>query len=233
MASLYFHIDDTVYESDLWEQREKPEDFLHSFGGSPNHTGIIYSGCPKPPHLLYTLDLTDPKVHIEIPGVRWLPLFYAFQYDASPLYYRVLSDHEVQIVRQERTSWTDDFPYRGYPAQFPFYWVQVTVPRMLDDHLDDLCQEWEELVVENAVSGVRTDHNDLIALVAVLWQGAPKTKCLNPSCQNQSMDVFAIIRHDIIEGLSLWGPDGDAAGVKIAYEMCPKCQMIYVSNQYT
>ena len=65
------------------------------------------------------LDLTDPKLALKIPGVRWLALYNAFQYDSSKIQYRIVSDSEVQIVYQERMHYTPDFPYEHFPEHLP------------------------------------------------------------------------------------------------------------------
>jgi hypothetical protein len=215
MAAVYAISDNTVYKSRLYVTSREPTEYRHSFGGPLQHEVIPFVHC-EPPHLLFTLDLSDPNLEIEFADGRWLPLLYAFQYDASPIFYRILSDDKIEIVRQDNTNWTGDFPYSGFPREFPFHWARVGEPNVISDDDDP-----------------DTDLNDVIAMSARLVQGATNTRCINPGCTGLNMEILAVLSHDEVDDFSYWGRSGDAEEVVIVYEMCPKCDLVHATNQCT
>lgn len=235
MALIFTASTNAVFTSQIQVANGGPHGFLHSFGGPPKHEGAVFHGCDKPLQLLYTFDLSDSRVPVRLPGIRWLPLYYAFIYDASPIYYRIASDQQVVIVRQEETQWTDGFPYSDLPDAFPFRWAEVSDLRPLEDVIKAANGEelWKEMLEEDAQAGIENDSNDLIALASGLWQGAPKTECINPDCEKQTMNVLAVVYHDDVDGVSFWGPSGDEEGIQIVYEICPLCAMLRATNQCT
>lgn len=85
MASIFTASTNAVFTSQIQVASGGPHEFLHSFGGPPKHEGVVFHGCEKPLHLLYTFDLSDSRVSVRLPGIRWLPLYYAFAYNASPI----------------------------------------------------------------------------------------------------------------------------------------------------
>src|SRR4051794_28820588 len=97
--------------------------YKHTFGGPPRHEGVQLAGLGRPAHLLYCFDLEDPAVGLTLPGVRWLPIYYAFwsQGGAFGIAYRVLSDDRVELLnkpfRARVGRATRDF-YEHFPAQF-------------------------------------------------------------------------------------------------------------------
>lgn len=139
------------------------------------------------------------------------------------------------IVRQEETQWTDGFPYAAFPAHFPFRWAEVSDLRPLEDVIKAANGEalWKEMLEEDAQAGIENDSNDLIALASGLSQGAPKTECINPDCEKQTMNVLAVVYHGEVDGVSFWGPYGDEEGIQIVYEICPRCAMLFATNQCT
>lgn len=233
MTWLFKRTLDGVAEASLFAWKNRPSPYQHSFGGEPRHKGIVPDDCVHPIHLLYTLDLSDPALELQIAGIRWLPLFYSFQYDVSPLYYRILSDDEIRIVHQRSTKWTADFPYPNYPTHFPFRDVTVSSFGLMDK-----CFDYEgdqntrpELVDEHRRNEIATDDDDVIAFAHHLPQGAAKQPCHNSDCKDQLMRIFAVIRHNAVNGVSLWDQWGEEEGVVIVYAMCPTCHMIFVTNQ--
>jgi hypothetical protein len=183
--------------------------------------------------MLFNIELADPNCRLAIPDVRFLPMYYGFQYDSTPLWYRVISDSAIEIVRQDTTKWLDDFPYEGYPVTFHESRIDVAEPVPVNEYLDDdfFRERWSDDVATMKEFGRAPDHNDLIACVSGLWQGAPKSRCINPSCDGRQMDIIAVIEHDAIDGVSLWGDSGTGPEVKIVYEMCPICSLIHATNQ--
>jgi hypothetical protein len=220
--------------SDLREWEQSP--YKTSFGGPPRHEGVVPAGCSRPLHLLFNLDLSDPCCRIDFPNVRFLPLYYAFQYDASALWYCVVSDTAIEIVHQAKTVWLDDFPFKGYPAEFPPSAIEVGEPRAVTEFLNSRTESgstvWEDWAANVSEQGNLPDHNDMIACHALLWQGAPKTACRNRTCNRQTMDILAVIEPNPVANVSLWG-EYDDEGIQIIYQCCPRCRIIYVTNQCT
>src|SRR5262249_18125580 len=95
----------------------------HTFGGPHDRKGTSRENCNGILiHLLHRLDLTDPAIPFSIPGVRWLPFYYCFDFRANDLGYRLISDDELvaffptddpNVSNEE--SWPDD----DYPLEFP------------------------------------------------------------------------------------------------------------------
>ena len=58
----------------------------HSFGGPHDRKGAAREDCRGILiHLLHRLDLHDPAIPIAIPGVRWLPFYYCFDFRVNTL----------------------------------------------------------------------------------------------------------------------------------------------------
>src|SRR5262245_45899839 len=97
--------------------RGKKSRFGHSFGGAAEYDGLKRFKGQPPAHLLFRLNLSDPAVGINLPGVQWLPLLCAIRYGACDLGYRILSDSSVKILYQRETKAWDGFPYDDYPGK--------------------------------------------------------------------------------------------------------------------
>lgn len=55
--------------------------YRHTFGGPPDRQGTARQDCNGLLlHLLHRFDLKDPAVPVAIPGIRWLPLYYCFDF---------------------------------------------------------------------------------------------------------------------------------------------------------
>ncbi len=96
--------------------------FDHWFGGRISDFGIRFVNVDDVPlHLLYSLDLVDPSVPVEIPGVTRLPLLYGFRCMSvdTTFIYRALNDTEVELIDPTLFSDDADIPYAGYPRHFP------------------------------------------------------------------------------------------------------------------
>src|SRR5207248_3252713 len=93
--------------------------FGHRFGGPAEYSGLAAYKRQPPVHLLFRLNMTDPRVGVTLPGVNWLPLLCAIRYGACDLGYRVLSDDAVRILHQSETKAWKDFPSADYPAALP------------------------------------------------------------------------------------------------------------------
>lgn len=124
--------------------------FNHTFGGETPYEGAVPAGGEHPIHLLFRLDLTDPNISIDLGPVRYLPLFYPFQYGAS-IVYRVHSDSRIQIESIRNCDWKRDYPFENYPPHFPVSSVVVTEPQvvgvdrgLVDDH-NAACEEEDQI----------------------------------------------------------------------------------------
>jgi hypothetical protein len=92
----------------FWLQHDDADDLDelrkdgHTFGGEAQHDGAIPPECPKPVHLFYHLDLSDPLLGIEFPKLKlkYLPLYYALGNLGGPFRYRVVSDTRIEMLCQ-------------------------------------------------------------------------------------------------------------------------------------
>jgi hypothetical protein len=99
--------------------RSRRRKYEHSFGGPPCHDGITQPGFESyPAHLLFRFDLHDPEIGIEIPGLRWLPIYYAWR--AGGICYRLVSDSQIERIGESYSE--HDFRYGtfdNFPPPFP------------------------------------------------------------------------------------------------------------------
>jgi hypothetical protein len=105
-------------EVDHWKGADNP--YQHSFGGPVRHRGTTMPEVGREVHLLYNFDLTDPKLGLKIPHLRWLPIYYPFRNNDGGFSYRVVSDDEIVPLTK---PWTKadgkrkDF-FQDFPAPF-------------------------------------------------------------------------------------------------------------------
>jgi hypothetical protein len=228
------------------------ERFLHIFGGSRQHKGTTPQGCEVPLHLVYTFDTTDPAFVLQIPGIRYLPLYYSFPYNAGACGYRVKSETEIEVLYMETKEVERDFPYEGYPSEFPEQRVRLA-PISYEQH--------KTLVfyLEAGVEALRAEDRKLIideynypftqiGGVQRMWQDIPSVACPNPSCSNSKhscfMEVFAVVWNQPHKGVFLWEmprkkvyqwekDDDDSCDTQLIFQFCPKCFSIHVCNRCT
>lgn len=219
--------------------------FRHRFGGTPTHRGIKPRGSSQPLHLLYSFDTKDPLFPVRVRGVRHLPLYYCFPYNAGALGYRVVSDDEIKILYMETKRVEPDFPYENFPNEFPEKPVSL-VPISYEEH--------KTLVYYLAWEDYRLDKKDLsepdktfikesgypftqLGGIQRMWQDVPQAPCPDKTCENHRynffLEVFAVVWNQPIPNLYLWTKKRDEWEVQIIYQICPKCRAIYVCNRCT
>ena len=227
----------------------KNRKYQHTFGGQLENT-VIPPGGEEPCHLLYTLDTSDPLSTIHIEGVRFVPLIYCQQYDASSMAYRVeRSGIEVDYIARPQL-WDEDFPYRDYPAKFPRREIKLeALDAGVLDHID-ICLYWEDHLNEQteAEMELHSASYDFLRSIGYPFtqfggkhsmpQTIPDVSCRNPTCQvkDGTMDVFLVVWHNPVEGVYLWDDDEkyrDYPTAQIIYQVCSECQSIHVCNRKT
>ena len=229
------------------------EQFRHRFGGLENHTGTTPSGCEIPLHLLYTFDTTDPAFPLQIPGIRYLPLYYSFPYNAGACGYQVKSETEIEVLYMETKTVERDFPYENYPAAFPerpvrllpisyeqhktlVFYLEADAPALSDDDRRLILEEFKYPFTQ--LGGIHR-----------MWQGIPDAACPNPSCHNHRfscfMEVFAVIWNQPHKGVFLWetppvkkyrwekDAGDDFCDTQVIFQICPKCFAIHACNRCT
>lgn len=222
--------------------------FRHRFGGTPTHRGIRPRGSSQPLHLLYTFDTKDPLVPVRVRGVRHLPLYYCFPYNAGAVGYQVVSDDEIKILYMETKQVEPNFPYENYPNEFPETAVSL-VPISYEEHKtlvyylacedynlrkDYLSQADKDLLKEMSYPFAQ------LGGIQRMWQDIPEVPCPNTKCEYHKydcfMNVFAVVWNRPVPNVYLWDdhPDTrDDLEVQIIYQICRKCQSIYVCNRCT
>lgn len=228
----------------------------HTFGGPPDRKGTSREDCKGILiHLLHRLDLTDPAIPLTLPGMRWLPLYYCFDFRANDLGYRLISDDQLityfptddRNVSQEE-SWPDD----NYPLEFPKSDIQVAPYPYDPTDLEDAYQ-WAGIFgieklsrtdratarrrISEMMEGLgfyppETDEEFDESLSSPFSQGKPDSPCLNPGCANHSrkgqLTTVAVMPSEPVEGVHLFGP---SRGIQLIFRMCPLCHTFRVSNQ--
>jgi hypothetical protein len=232
-------------------------EYGHSFGGPPDRKGTSREDCNGILiHLLHRLDLSDPAIPVAVPGVRWLPLYYCFDFRANELGYRLISEEEMVTFFPEddpNVSQAESWPYADYPTEFPrssikvvaydydptdlddaFRWAGVFGIGRLSDRNRTAAKERTAELMDGLGLGVpETEEEFEEALSGPFMQGKPDGPCLNPTCANYrkrgQLTSIALMPAEPVKGVTTFGPLG--GGVVLVFQLCPKCHTIRVSNQ--
>jgi hypothetical protein len=228
--------------------------YAHTFGGPPDRDAAL----PEHTHgirlhLLHRFDLADPLIPISIPGLKWLPLYYVFDFRANQVGYTLQSDSSMTTffpADDPNVSSEESWPASGFPMEFARHDIKLTAHPFDLRNLDDAC-EWAGIFgighlddSQRAVLRKRVeeychrmgeyppDGDDLSEyLCSPFSQGPPNSCCINSKCENhevrKSLRVFAIVPHEPVPGLEIWG----GAYVQTIFEICPLCNTIRSSNQ--
>jgi hypothetical protein len=208
--------------------------------------------------LLHRFDLTDPAVPVVIPGLRWLPIYYCFDFRVNDLGYRLLS-HDALVAfiptDDQNVSAEESWPGDNYPMQFPQSAITVAPhpydPTSLEDAYtwagifgidrlsaaDQMVAKQRATEVAELFGGVipETDEEYRDALSLPFMQGRPNNTCLNPDCVNHSrrghLATIALVPAEPVPGVHTFGVYG--GGVVLIVEKCPVCHTFRVSNQCT
>jgi len=218
VSELFYVPTDGPPES-TWVHTGSRGKYAHRFGGPPHHIGSTFSGCDRPLVLLYTIDLADPNFRLRIPGIRFLPLYNGIRYDSTPVYYRLRSDAEIEILRQERTTFTPEFPYPDYPESFPELPVSLDASEPIEFDRD-IQKSWETLWYPD-LPPRDPDKNELIASFGYILRGGVH-ECVNRNCPKSDVNTLAEFGNEWLEdqGISIWG---GAQDVVIVYYICYSC----------
>lgn len=209
--------------------------------------------------MLHRLDLTDPAIPIKIPGVRWLPIYYCFDYRANALGYRLISEDKLEtyFVKDEpnvssEESWPDD---EGYPLEFPRSDIAIGAVPYDPTQLED-AYFWSGIFGIEKLSKRNQSHvRKRIAKEADLFgfappeteeelreslnnpfmQGKPNNPCLNPKCPNHEvrgqLSTIALMPAEPVKGVHTFGKWG--ADTRLIVELCNRCSSLHVSNECT
>jgi hypothetical protein len=231
----------------------------HTFGGPHDRKGASREECRGILiHLLHRLNLEDPDVPITIQGIRWLPLYYCFDFRKNDLGYRLISDEElVTYFPEDDPNVTDheEWPDDDYPPEFPRSSIEVAPygydPTNLEDAyawagifgIDELSESDRAIVrsrVAEEVEGLgyfppETEEEFREALSNPFIQGKPIDACLNPDCPNHEargrLSTIALMPAEPVEGVRVFGRWG--SDVQLIFQMCGICHTIRASNQCT
>jgi hypothetical protein len=221
--------------------RGKPGSYGHTFGGDIRYGGTVPAGCSAPVHLLYRLDLSDPALPFTVDSeFKFLPFFYAFSYDASPMSYRVLSDHEIEILGIETNVPVPDFPFLGYPQCFDSLPVKV-VPVTYQEQRD-ITMAWYVYEHPEVYEAIPPDEIQRfqalgypitrIGRIHDLLQRPRGEPCPNPACERHGygycLETIATIPEKPFNDLDLWQSNGST--IQIVYEICTLCGSIRTYN---
>jgi len=229
----------------------------HTFGGPHDRRGTSREDCNGILiHLLHRFDLTDPAIPFAIPGVRWLPLYYCFDFRAPDLGYRLISDEELVTyfpADDRHVTDREEWPGEDHPPEFPRSGIKVTAYDYDPTDLEDAYRwagvfgigklsTWDRAAAKQRAAelmdgldlGVpETDQEYEEALSSPFVQGRPSSTCLNPRCPNHRergrLSPLALMPAEPVKGVHTFGRWG--GGVQLIVQICPKCFTIRVSNQ--
>ncbi len=233
-------------------------DYGHTFGGPHDRADASLEACDGIRlHLLHRLNLEDPAIPVSIPGVRWLPLYYAFDDRVRGVIgYQLTSDDALSAFfpyrdRGDREQWPED----GYSLEFPRSEISVSQfeydPTDLDDaylwsgifgirKLSEKDQAKARKRVSDQMDGLgfarpETDDEFERDFSSPFMQGKPQGGCLNPNCAfhetEGQLSVVALMSGEPVEGVHVFGKWGD--GVTLIFQLCPECHSVQVTNQCT
>jgi len=231
--------------------------YEHTFGGPHDREGASRQDCNGILiHLLHRLDLTDPAIPFTIPGIRWLPFYYCFDFRANELGYRLISDDELVTFfpkDKRNVSKTERWPDDDYPLEFPKRSIKTVACEYDPTDLDD-AYRWAgvfgigklsnrdqaaakkraaELAEGLGFYAPETEEEFDQALSSPFMQGKPDSPCLNPKCSNckkkSTLTTIALMPSEPVKGVHTFGRWG--GGVLLIFQMCPRCYTIRVSNQ--
>lgn len=231
-------------------------DYEHTFGGPPDRKGAFREDCGGIHlHLLHRFDLTDPLVPVSIPGLRWLPLYYCFDFRVNEFGYRLVSDKKMvtYFFEEENVSDDESWPDDDYPMEFPHSRIKLTKQKYDPTKFND-AMSWSGVfgiskLSEKNQSKARkmllehlneydlpipeTEQELDLLFNSPYAQDRPITLCPNPKCSNRrkehSLVSLAIMRGVPVKGVHIFGEYGDF--VQLIFMICPKCHTIRVSNQ--
>jgi hypothetical protein len=220
--------------------------FQHRFGGSSAHRGVVPRGNSQPLHLLYTFDTTDPSFPIHLPKARFLPLYYCFPYNGGGVGYRIVSDEEIEILSMETNRVERDFPYENYPDTFPETPISLA-PISYEEHKTLVyylyCQDnylEEECLSDKDRQFIEQSGYPFTQLGGIqrMWQDIPDVFCPNKQCDNHksrdSMDVFAVVWNQPVQGIYLWDDDAEyESNTQLIFQICSLCHSIHACNRCT
>lgn len=241
--------------------RGKKSRFGHTFGGVAEYDGLRQFKDQPPAHVLFRLNMADPAVGVNLPGVQWLPLLCGIRYGACGLGYRILSDSTIKILYQKESKAWKGFPYDDYPDKLPekpltlkdanydpdkpkdayalagVFGSEVLTPRQFERLARYLVDE--ELYPDPELFGGEWESPEEYLRIAHSWpfvQGRPDEGCPGRNCPNHgqrgSLRTYAVFE-ELEKDVHrfLWGPNGPF--LQIIYQICPKCNAVRVSNQCT
>ena len=214
----------------------------HSMGGAaaPLMAG---SSLPLPFDLLFTLDLDDPAIDLELsPNVRWLPLVYGFAYMGyyGEQRYGVYADGTFEVADELSLQPDEDgSPQVSSETGIELVDMGLDLSKAEDAlsmlqvfGLGDLSESELERAIEIAYSpGYPLDVNEDWIVYKDLtkqkylefwgsspfWQpGGISTSCSNPECGGQDAQVFATC---------------GSSSALVIFRHCPDCQSILTHNQ--
>ena len=224
------------------------DSFHHRFGGPPVHRGVKPHRNGQPLHLLYNFDCKDPLVSIRVAGVRYLPLYYCFPYNAGAVGYRVISDTEIEILYMETKEVMPNFPYENYPDEFPETRVSL-MPISYEEHKTLVyylaCEDYnltKDHVSKEDRAFLKQSGYPFTQLGGIqrMWQDVPEAPCPNKKCKYHKydclMNVFAVVWNRPVPNVYLWDDDPDSRNdeeVQTIFQVCPLCHSIYACNRCT
>lgn len=231
----------------------------HTFGGPHDRKGTSREDCGGILiHLLHRLDLNDPTIPIAIPGIRWLPFYYCFDFRASDIGYRLVSEESlIAYFPDDNPNVTDheEWPDDDYPREFPKSSIKIASrgydPTDLEDaytwagvfgieKLSEADQAAAKKRAAKEMDGLgllvpETESEFQEALSNPFVQGKPNDVCLNPHCPNHKkpgrLSTIALMPAEPVEGVHTFGRGG--SDVQLIFQMCGKCYTIRVGNQCT
>ena len=222
------------------------DEFGHSFGGPIRHEGASPDGA-GPLHLLYNLNLSDPRLGRKLKNSAWLPLYHPLAFDGGRLSYRVISETRIEILDlrpheyhlgwqypemtlSRDNVWVKDGP--DYPEFFPQMPVKME-SISYEDH-KALLFRTVYLGARQPEPGGTERKNEFVRIGGYFphQRSEGYLTCPNSECRQQKtpavMEPITVIGNEPTPGCFLFSPNG--SDVKVAFRICPHCEAIFTYN---
>ena len=116
----------------------------HTFGGPVDRSDALpdkTNGIRL--HMLHRFDMNDPLMPIQLPGLRWLPLYYVFDFRANEVGYQLTSDSKMITFfsdNEPNISDAESWPADDFPLEFSSHPIRLALHDFDPTDLDDVAR---------------------------------------------------------------------------------------------
>lgn len=243
MQQLNYFVSSAVYLVPGRDDR-----YSHRFGGMCRHKGTRPKGQKHNVHMLFDLDLSDPRLQINsyYSRLKRLPCLNALQFNCTDMVYRVESDRQIRIISlgESDSKWEADFPYQDYPLYFQQTELMAKSLGKKDLWYCNGFREQAEKVDDRGyVLWIRKHYyTPRVGGFYEMIQDVPEWDCQGKEClyagevSNEGRVVFLVLWEQPVPGVDIWNdaPELKSAqfqSTQIIFSLCRGCSAIHSCNR--